>query len=103
MGRHPSPAYFISNEVIFSLPSGSEGNVSADVIGLVRQYTLAQTTQPDIHFLNMYTDKGMRYSSLRITSDSLGALALTPSTRGTATLSVKLNLNDSLIKLHAND
>jgi Peptidase family C25 len=101
-GQTFSPAYFNNDEVILSLPPSSEGNVSADVIGVVRQYTSAQTAQPDIHFLNMYTDKGVRYSSLRITSDSLGAMALTNSQR-TATLSVKLNLNDSLIKLHPND
>jgi hypothetical protein len=102
-GQTSSPAYFNNDEAILSLPPGSEGNVGADVIGVVRQYTPAQTTQPDIHFLNMYTNKGVRYGSLRITSDSLGAMALTPSAQGTATLSVMLNLNDSLIKLRAND
>ncbi len=102
-GQTSSPAYFNSDEVIFSLPPGSEGNVSADVIGLARQYPPTKTQQPDIHFLNMYTDKGVRYSSLRITSDSLGAMALAISPQGTATLTVKLNLNDSLIKLRAND
>ena len=66
--------------------------MSADVIGLVRQYTPATTGQPDIHFLNMYTDKGVRYSSLRITSDSLGAMALTNSAQGHGdALTVKLN------------
>ncbi len=102
-GATSSQATFNSGEVVFNLPPGSEGNVSADVIGLARRYTPAQTAQPDIHFLNMYTDKGVRYSSLRIISDSLGAMALTNSQQGAATLSVKLNLNDSLIKLHASD
>ncbi len=102
-GTTSSSAFFNSDEVIFNLAPGSEGNVNADVIRIARQYTSEQTTQPDIHFLNMYTDKGARYSGLRIISDSLGAIALTPSTKGTATLSVKLNLNDSAIKLHAND
>jgi hypothetical protein len=102
-GATPSQAHFNNDEVILSLPLGAEGNVGADVIRLARLYTPSQTAQPDIHFLNMYTDKGVRYSSLRITSDSLGAIALTPSKQGTATLTVKLNPNDSLIKLHAND
>ena len=102
-GATSSQAIFNGGEAILNLPPGAEANVNADVIRLARQYIPAQTGQPDIHFLNMYTDKGVRYSGIRITSDSLGAIALTPSKLGTATLTVKLNLNDSLIKLHQND
>ncbi len=102
-GASTEPAVFNGGEVSLQLQPGAEGNVNADVISLARIYTAAQTAQPDIHFLPMYTDKGVRYSSLRIVSDSLGAMALTTSRFGTSTLTLKLNLSDSLIKLHTND
>ena len=102
-GSTPSQAHFNNDEVILSLPPGAEGNIGADVIGLDRRYNAIQTAQPDIHFLPMYSDKGKIYSSLRITSDSLGAIPLAVSKPSSSTLSIKLNLNDSLIKLHAND
>ena len=102
-GITSSQVHFNNDEVIFGLPPGAEGNIQADVIGLSRSYVPIQTTQPDIHFLRIYSDKGQAYTSLRIVSDSLGAIPLMASTQGSATLSIKLNLNDSLVKLHAND
>ncbi len=102
-GSTPAQAHFNNDEVILSLPSGAEGNIGADVISLDRRFGAIQTAQPDIHFLPMYSDGGKIYSSLRIVSDSLGAIPLNLSKQGIATLSIKLNLNDSLIKLHSND
>ncbi|HEY3876936.1 MAG TPA: C25 family cysteine peptidase, partial [Candidatus Kapabacteria bacterium] len=102
-GTTSSSASFNANEAVFFLPASSEGNIAADVTRLSRIYAPAQTSQPDIHFLPMYSDKGAKYAALRVVSDSLGSIALTPSKTGTATLAVQINPNDSLIKLHAND
>ncbi len=102
-GVTPAQVHFNNDEVIFSLPAGAEANVPADVIRLNRIYTPAVNVQPDIHFLPMYSDKGRVYTGLRITSDSLGAIPLAASQTGASTLSVKLNLADSLINLHRND
>jgi len=102
-GLTPAQAHFNNDEVILGFSAGAEGNIAADVIRLDRQYNPLQTVQPDIHFFPLYSDKGRSYSSLRIVSDSLGAIPLVPSKQANSTLSVKLNLNDSLIKLHSND
>jgi len=102
-GSTPAQAHFNKDEVILSLPPAGEGNMGVDVISLDRRYNAIQTSQPDIHFLPLYSDSGKIYSSLRIVSDSLGAIPLAVSKQGSATLSVKLNLIDSLIKLHSND
>ena len=102
-GSNPATIRFSHGEAVLTLPAGAESNVASDVIRLSRQYTTLVTSQPDIHFLPMYSDSGKKYTSLRIVSDSLGAIPLVVSKQSPATLSVTLNLNDSLIRLHQND
>jgi hypothetical protein len=88
-----------SGEVVLGLPASAEGNIASDVIRLDRRYGVLQTGQPDIHFLQLYTDKGRPYSSVRIVSDSLGAIPLSVS--GELTLS--LDTADTTYKAHIKD
>lgn len=72
-------AHFNSDEIVLAMTANTEGIMSADVIRVNRQYTPAQTAQPDIHFLPLYTSKGQRYFAVRVASDSLGAIPLADS------------------------
>ncbi|HWF44118.1 MAG TPA: C25 family cysteine peptidase, partial [Candidatus Kapabacteria bacterium] len=86
-------------EVVMGLPASAEGNIASDVIRLDRRYDALQTGQPDIHFIRLLTDKSRPYSSIRIVSDSLGAIPL--SVAGMLTLS--LDTADTTYKAHIKD
>jgi len=78
-GQIPAAIHFSNDEAILSLSPTAESNISADVIRLDRRYAPIATIQPDIHFLPLYTNTGKLYSSLRVVSDSLGAIPLVDS------------------------
>ncbi|MDP4287531.1 MAG: C25 family cysteine peptidase [Bacteroidota bacterium] len=81
-------AHFNSEEIVLSLSPNTEGSINADVIRVNRQYMPAQTVQPDIHFLPLYTSNGRKYAGVRVVSDSLGAIPLVDSN---STLTVRVD------------
>jgi len=96
-GSSASAVHFTNDEVVFQLSANSEGNIVGDVTRLNRLTNIITTVQPDIHFLPMYSYAGKRYSSIRIVSDSLGAIPL----RDSASL-LSIKVNDSIAKNYAN-
>jgi len=90
-GASASAATFDGNQVAIQLTGVSEGNIARDVTRLNRLNNAVTTAQPDIHFLPLYSQAGKKYSSIRILSDSLGAIPLQDSG---STLSLRV---DSLL------
>jgi hypothetical protein len=89
-------AAFNGGEVAIELPAGALGNVERSVLRLARRYDPLQTTQPDIHFSRLLATGSRRYSLLRVTDDSLGAIALYASQSGGAALTLTVDASDSI-------
>ena len=92
-GSTYADAHFDNDEAIFGLHAGVEGNIGADVIRLTRIYTPIQSSQPDIHFLTLRSHTGIAYSSLRVVSDSLGAIPISPSAVATLSLHIDSSIH----------
>ncbi len=104
-GSSYSDVHFDGDEVIFGMRTGAEGNVNADVLRLNRVFPGIQSAQPDIHFVTLRSHTGVAYSSIRVISDSLGAIPLTASSSATISLRIdtSIRIPNTLFIYHQDD